>query len=184
MNWTESTENQSSFEWNIFPGHTILGLFREIRMKIGENRIRPEEFRDRIIFMSMYTDVDWTKDGNLNMCISNSIEVKAYAKRFPKGHWSFPGPGTEKMVAREMGSSRLAISRRRRTRENPEPACVQTPFLLDWHTQGGEGESIRSSVVPFSRRGKVPPVRHTKTRAEERRRRKPGCLQGEVVATW
>ena len=35
------------------------------------------------------------KDGNLEMCVSNSIGVKAYAKRFPKGHWSFFGPGTE-----------------------------------------------------------------------------------------
>ena len=28
-------------------------------------------------------------------CVSNSIEVKAYAKRFLKGHRSFPGPGAE-----------------------------------------------------------------------------------------
>ena len=30
------------------------------------------------------------------------------------------------IVAREMGSPRHAINRRRRTREGPEPACVQT----------------------------------------------------------
>ena len=33
-------------------------------------------------------------------------------------------------VAREMGSTRHALNRRRRTREGPEPACVQTPFNL------------------------------------------------------
>ena len=34
------------------------------------------------------------------------------------------------------GSPRHATNRRRRTREGPEPACVQTPFmLLVWHMQ-------------------------------------------------
>ena len=38
-----------------------------------------------------------------------------------------------------MGSPRHARNRRRRTRECPEPACVQTPLMLGWHTQGREG---------------------------------------------
>ena len=33
-----------------FPGHTILELLHEIQKKRAENRIRPEEFKDRIIF--------------------------------------------------------------------------------------------------------------------------------------
>ena len=45
------------------------------------NRIPPQEVRDRIIFMSMYNDIDWTKDGNLQVCISNSCEVKACAQK-------------------------------------------------------------------------------------------------------
>ena len=39
------------FEWHIFPGHTILELPHEIQRKMAENRIRPEEFKDRIIFV-------------------------------------------------------------------------------------------------------------------------------------
>ena len=35
-----------------------------------------------------------------------------------------------------MGSPRHVLNRRRRTREGPEPACAQTPFDLEWHTQG------------------------------------------------
>ena len=34
------------------------------------------------------------------------------------------GPGK---MAREMGSPRQVSNRRRRTRKDPEPACVQTP---------------------------------------------------------
>ena len=62
---------------------------------MAENRIRPEEFEDRIIFMSMYNDTGWTTDGNSETCVSNSVEVKACASRLPKGRWSFLGPGTE-----------------------------------------------------------------------------------------
>ena len=36
---------------------------------------------------------------------------------------------TSKLVARGMGSPRRANNRRRRTREGPEPACVQTPLV-------------------------------------------------------
>ena len=38
-------------------------------------------------------------------------------------------------VARGTGSSRHASNRRRRTREGPEPACVQSPLIPGWHTQ-------------------------------------------------
>ena len=36
-------------------------------------------------------------------------------------------------------SPRQVGNRRRRTREGPELACVQTPLFVGWHTQGGEG---------------------------------------------
>ena len=49
------------FEWNIFPGHTILELLHEIQRKMAENRSRPEEFKGRIIFVSMSHDIDWRK---------------------------------------------------------------------------------------------------------------------------
>ena len=42
----------------------------------------------------------------------------------------------------------LAVNRRRRTREGPEPACVQTPLIQGWHTQERKGEKT-------SRRGTV-----------------------------
>ena len=60
---------------------------------MAENRIRPEEFEDRIIFVSMHNDIDRTKDGNSQMCVSNSVEINAYTNRFPNGYWSFLGPG-------------------------------------------------------------------------------------------
>ena len=53
-----------------------------------------------------------------------------------------------KKMARRMVSPRQAFNRRRRTREGPEPACVQTPFTSGWHTQEGKDEltSCRGTV--------------------------------------
>ena len=55
-----------------------------------------KNFTDRVIFMSMFNDIDWTRTGNDGICISNSEKVKEYAKRFSQGHWTFLGPGNEK----------------------------------------------------------------------------------------
>ena len=56
----------------------------------------PEKFEDRITFMSMFNDIEWTQRGNSEKFISNSELVKSYAKRFSRGHWTFLGPGDEK----------------------------------------------------------------------------------------
>ena len=37
---------------------------------------------DRIIFMSMFNDIDWTKKGNDGICISNAEKVKDYSMSF------------------------------------------------------------------------------------------------------
>ena len=56
------------------------------------------------------------------------------------------------------GSQRHVRNRRRRTREGPEPACVQTPFPRRWHTQGEKDEltSCRGTVLSAWQK---PPVR-------------------------
>ena len=54
----------------------------------------------------------------------------------------------KKEMARGMGSPKHVSNRRRRTREVPEPACVQTPKLWEWHMQGRKHEltSCRGTV--------------------------------------
>ena len=69
-------------ESNIFPGHTTVEILREIQMIMSTCRTRLEEFEDRIIFMSMFNDIDWTKTGNFKECFSNSERVRDYAKKF------------------------------------------------------------------------------------------------------
>ena len=61
-----------------------------------------------------------------------------------------------KTVARGMGSRRHAVNRRRRTREGPEPACVQTPLSFGWHMQGEKDESTSCRGTVQSARQKPP----------------------------
>ena len=80
------------FEWNNFPGFSSLQILQEIQNDL--RNIESEKFTDRIIFMSMFNDIDWTRKGHDGMCTSNFEEVKEHAKRFSQ-HWTFLGPGDE-----------------------------------------------------------------------------------------
>ena len=84
------------FEWKIFPGFTTLDILEEIPKFMKDLQCEPEQFKDRIIFMSMYNDIVWGEQGNTEKCENNSVTVANYARRFPRGRWSFLGPGSEK----------------------------------------------------------------------------------------
>ena len=83
------------FECNIFPGFTTLQLVEEVQ-KLMNRMGEPEQFQGRIIFMSMFNDIICGITNNEKECIANSTLVSLFAKRFPAGHWSFLGPGSEK----------------------------------------------------------------------------------------
>ena len=55
--------------------------------------------------------------------------------------------------AREMGSLRHTLNRRRRTREGPEPACARTPSHFWCGTRRGGMANECPAVVPSSRLG-------------------------------
>ena len=51
------------FEWQNFPRFTTVGILEEIQnMMICELQCETEQFKGRIIFMSMYRDINWSKD--------------------------------------------------------------------------------------------------------------------------
>ena len=82
------------FEWKEFTGFTTLNILKEIQMDLARKNTEPENFKDRIIFMSVFNDIEWKK--NDESCISNAKNVKNYSKRFLPGHWTFLCPGSEK----------------------------------------------------------------------------------------
>ena len=46
-------------EWKNFRGFTSLGILDEIQKMMTESKCEPEQFKGRIIFMSMCNDIDW-----------------------------------------------------------------------------------------------------------------------------
>ena len=86
----------TEFEWNIFPGFTMLqlcGKVTDLLSRLGE---APETFTGRILFMSMFNDISCDGKGNEEECVANSKVVSILAKKFGIGQWSFIGPGSEK----------------------------------------------------------------------------------------
>ena len=83
-------------EWKIFTGTTTLGLQENIQSLMRDQQCEPEHFKDRIIFMSMYNDIAWLEKGNTERFECNSQTVSEKARKFPRGHWSFLEPGSEK----------------------------------------------------------------------------------------
>ena len=69
------------FEWKMFPGFSSLSILHEIQQDSEKRKIHPEEFKDRIIFMSMFNDIDWKKEKD-EKCISNAEEVRNYDMKF------------------------------------------------------------------------------------------------------
>ena len=43
-------------------------ILLEIQTKMSVRRTRPEEFEERIIFMSIFNDIDWTKTAEICRC--------------------------------------------------------------------------------------------------------------------
>ena len=84
------------FEWNIFSRVTSLEILQKIQKDVQDRHIEPEDCEDRIIFMSMFNDIEWIQKGNSEQCISKSEQVKNNVKRFSRGHWTFLDPGGEK----------------------------------------------------------------------------------------
>ena len=83
------------FEWKIFPRATALVILHEIQATLQGKHITPENFGDRIIFMSMFNDIILDKRGDEDSCALTSRKIKEYASKFTDGHRAFLGPGEE-----------------------------------------------------------------------------------------
>ena len=52
--------------------------------------------------MSMFHDIEWEAIGNEELCENSSKSVAEYARQFPRGHWSFLGPGLDPRKSRNL----------------------------------------------------------------------------------
>ena len=66
----------------MFPGLTLLENLQKTPKDLQNSE--PGHFEERIIFISMFNDIDWTRRRNSEKCISNSEQVKNCANRFSR----------------------------------------------------------------------------------------------------
>ena len=59
------------FAWKIFPEFTTLRILDEIQKMMTKSKCEPEQFKGRLIFMSVYNGIHWGKRGNKENCITN-----------------------------------------------------------------------------------------------------------------
>ena len=84
----------TEFEWKIFTRITALGLTEKIQRLMTELQCDPQHFKDKNIFMSTYNDMA-SKKRNKEQCEHDSQTVANYARKLPRGHWSFLETGSE-----------------------------------------------------------------------------------------
>ena len=104
-------------EFNLYPSYQVLsGIDREAIeydwniFQGCENRTSNLKNSNRIIFMSMVNDIDWTKRGDDEICFSNAEKVKDYAMKFLQRQWcgkssySLPQPQNGTAIPRNRSS--------------------------------------------------------------------------------
>ena len=64
-----------NFEWKIFPGAKALDILHKIQEHLQGKNITPEKFSDRIIFMSMFNDIDLERKGNEDSCYFKEDQI-------------------------------------------------------------------------------------------------------------
>ena len=97
-------DDPMEFEWHIFPGCTTLQLCNKVEEFMSKMSESPKQFKARIIFMSMFSDISWGSECDEQECEANANLVSFYARRFSPGRWSFFGLGSEKKWYSTYGS--------------------------------------------------------------------------------
>ena len=73
-----------------------MAFLEQIQNLMKDLQCESEQVNDRIIFMSISNDIVWREEGNTEKCVTNSSTIAKCARRFPRGRWSFLGPGSVK----------------------------------------------------------------------------------------
>ena len=78
----------------IFQRFSASQLLHAIQKDLEGKHIIPDKFSDRIIFMSMFNDIELEKKGNQDSC-TTSKTIRDHFSKFKDGHWAFLGPREE-----------------------------------------------------------------------------------------
>ena len=74
------------FEWKIFTGFSSLSILQEIQHDLGRRNIQPEEFKDRIIFVSMLMTQSGKRMMRIVFRMPNKSRITKWDSRKDIGH--------------------------------------------------------------------------------------------------
>ena len=93
---------RKEFEWEIFPGITTLALLEKIQSLMRDLQCDPEQFNDRIIFMSMYSDIAWGEKGNTERVWIQFKNICELCSQIPSRSLVFLGAWIRKEMVRNL----------------------------------------------------------------------------------
>ena len=89
---------QTEFEWTIFPRFTTLDILEETQNFDGRLTVWTWALhRQDYLHVSVQRE-KW----NTEKCVQNSFSIAKYARRFPRGRWSFSGTWIGKEMVRDL----------------------------------------------------------------------------------
>ena len=91
-------DDPMEFEWNIFPGFTTLQLCNKVQEFMSEMSESPQQFKGRIIFMSMFNDISWGSECNEQECEADANLVSIYARSILLMVANHKKNGTESLI--------------------------------------------------------------------------------------
>ena len=71
------------FVWHVLPGASTIDTNKLVQSRL--NGLDPQLFEERIVFLSMFNDIDWTIKVKTEICLHNAKGVAAFASTL--GHW-------------------------------------------------------------------------------------------------
>ena len=93
---------QTEFEWKMLPGFTTLDILEEIQKIMEGVQCEPEQFNDRIIFMSMYNDIVWGEKRKHRKVCSDFYYNCEVRSQIPSRSLVFLGTWIRKEVVRDL----------------------------------------------------------------------------------
>ena len=96
------------FEWKIFSGAKALDILHKFQADLQGKNITPEKISDRIMFMSMFNDIELERKDNEYSCALTSRQIKEYASNCKDGHWAILEPEKKASGIKVMQSNMVA----------------------------------------------------------------------------
>ena len=114
-------------------GRTTTKHLQEIQKMMAEKATPRSKFQGMIVFMSMFSDIEFWTNQNESKCSQSAVEVASSAREFAQGRWSFLGPRDEEKwygTSDDKPKGKLDIDDTNKNRRSPHERTSCIPMFL------------------------------------------------------